>query len=365
MAPHTTRPPVAYFAQVVPGLEEIAREELAELAPGITFDRTLRRFDERTSIVPFQLTGSPQVLCQARTVEDLFVTLVDRTGIPDGREGLRTIHAAVATVAGERAVSTALELRPRRKGPVTVRVIARTAGRRAYRRIDLQRAVERALRERFPRWKPVEDDAVLEVWVQTIQARLLVGLRLSTNELRRRSWRAVSLPAALKPTIAAAMVRLSDPDPNDLVLDPMCGSGTIPIERALAARYRLILCGDIDPAAVAATRANIGRRYRPIEVRQWDARRLPLAAGSVDALLCNLPFGKQIGSPGELRRLFPELIAEWDRVLAARGRMVLLTGDRRLLCEAVARRPNLRLRGQTDVLVRGRPATITVIGRAG
>jgi 23S rRNA G2445 N2-methylase RlmL len=211
----------------------------------------------------------------------------------------------------------------------------------------------------------VEDDARLELWVQLVGHTFLAGFRLSDISMRQRAYRHQSIPAALKPTVAQAMVALSEPREDDVFLDPMCGSGTILIERAQTQRYQLLLGGDSDPRAIAATRANIGPRYKPVEIRQWDARDLPLDDGSISALVSNLPFGKQIGTPAEIQSLSPSLLGEWTRVLAPRARMVLLTGDRSLLTRALGRQPALTLQRTVPVLVRGFHATIFVIHRKG
>jgi 23S rRNA G2445 N2-methylase RlmL len=181
--------------------------------------------------------------------------------------------------------------------------------------------------------------------------------------MRQRDYRAVSLPAALKPTIAAAMVQLTQPQPEDVFLDPMCGSGTILIERALAGRYRQLLGGDRDPEAVAATTENIGPRYKPIEIQQWDAAALPLEDGSVSALATNLPFGKQIGSPEEIRTLYPAVLRDWVRVVRPGGRLALLTSERALLRAAIRRQAGLSMGTEMPVLVRGVPSAIFTVLR--
>ncbi|QZA88767.1 hypothetical protein K0C01_00935 [Salinarchaeum sp. IM2453] len=50
--------------------------------------------------------------------------------------------------------------------------------------------------------------------------------------LHRRNWRVCEHNAPLRPTIAHSMLRLVDYQPDDRLLDPMCGGGTIPIEAA-------------------------------------------------------------------------------------------------------------------------------------
>ena len=51
-----------------------------------------------------------------------------------------------------------------------------------------------------------------------------------------RGYRANALDAPLKETLASAMVQLSFWRKDRILLDPFCGSGTIPIEAAMLAR---------------------------------------------------------------------------------------------------------------------------------
>jgi len=64
----------------------------------------------------------------------------------------------------------------------------------------------------------------------------LLGLNTTGESLHKRHYRVYDHPAALKTTIAAAMLRLCGWEPRSSLLDPMCGGGTIPIEAALIAR---------------------------------------------------------------------------------------------------------------------------------
>ena len=54
--------------------------------------------------------------------------------------------------------------------------------------------------------------------------------------LHKRGYRAAAGPAPLRETIAAAMIQLSFWRPDRQLVDPFCGSGTIPIEAALIGR---------------------------------------------------------------------------------------------------------------------------------
>lgn len=51
--------------------------------------------------------------------------------------------------------------------------------------------------------------------------------------LHKRGYRTLTSAAPLKETLAAAMINLSYWEPERVLIDPLCGSGTIPIEAAL------------------------------------------------------------------------------------------------------------------------------------
>ncbi len=65
-----------------------------------------------------------------------------------------------------------------------------------------------------------------------------IYLDTSGEGLYKRGYRAESLQAPLRETLAAALVQLSRYSGRDPFFDPFCGSGTIPIEAALIAKNR-------------------------------------------------------------------------------------------------------------------------------
>jgi 23S rRNA G2445 N2-methylase RlmL len=341
-----------YFVHVVPGLEVLAAEEIAGLATA-TPRGVLAGFDDRNGLVLFDYAGDPRELLELTLAEDVFAGMIDAHAAGDAKR----IAAAVVRAKGiETAVSAAARVRPR--GGSTYRAIARTSGSHAFTRSELQRELERALGRRFHAWKP-GDPARFELWAQLIDDRMLAGFRLSTAGMRSHGGRAAELPAALKPTIARAMVLLSDARPDDAFLDPMCGTGTIALERALHGRAAAILGCDIAPEAVRAARANLGARHRPAAVARADARRLPVRDACIDVIACNLPFGRRIGEPEEIRRIYPELLREWARVTRAGSRLVLLTSAVRSVEEALGAGSRFRVARTVDVVVRGTRARIT------
>jgi hypothetical protein len=62
-----------------------------------------------------------------------------------------------------------------------------------------------------------------------------------------------------------------------------------------------------------------------VEFRVCDAALSWLPDASVDALLCDPPFGKKHGSCGIIKRLYPHMLAEGARVVRPGGVAVILT----------------------------------------
>jgi 23S rRNA G2445 N2-methylase RlmL len=157
----------------------------------------------------------------------------------------------------------------------------------------------------------------------------IVGVRLGSKPLHERDYRAVERMGALKPPVAAAMVRLAEVQAGQSVLDPCCGSGTILLEAA--AMGADASGGDFDAQAVQDTRANMRTVDAHLRVEHWDARRLPLEDANVDAVVSNLPWGRQIALDEALSALYAEVCLEIERVLRPGGRAVLLTTSPELL----------------------------------
>lgn len=98
-------------------------------------------------------------------------------------------------------------------------------------------AIVDQLRERWGARPSVDRaDPDLTLFVHVVRDLCTVYLDLSGESLHRRGYRAQAMEAPLKESLAAAILRLSGWDRERPLVDPMCGSGTIPIEAALWAR---------------------------------------------------------------------------------------------------------------------------------
>ncbi len=170
-----------------------------------------------------------------------------------------------------------------------------------------------------------------------------VLIRLSARPLSVRPWRVCNLAGALNASVAQAMVRLSRPHADDVVLNLGCGSGTLLIERRAHGPARLALGCDTDADALACAAANVAAsRLGPLHLFDWDGGATPLPDGAVDSVLADLPFGQLVGSHARNVRLYPRLLREAARVTVGGGTLVALTQDMRLWEGVVANSPEWR-----------------------
>ncbi len=353
-----------YLLQTLPGLAALTWREVEQsIQPGpdqpAPRQIAVRGVPARNDLIVLDYRGSPRPLLALRTIEDVFVVATRGFKIARDDRGLRQIHAA--TKNGE-AVKPALDLWRRMNGGKrngTFRVVTRVVGQHSFHRREVSRAIADAIRGDWPgRWLPVEEEADLEVWATLLEQELIVAIRLSDQSLRQRG-KLAHLPASLRPALAAAMVMLTHPAPNDVFLDPMAGAGTLLLERAAAGPFAALYGGDNNPAAITAMQTNLRGIGGQIDLRRWDARRLPLPDASVDKVAVNLPFGTQIGEASELDDLYRDVLRQIARVLRPGGRLVTLVADQQLLDRARAQAaPVLRATTRHRVLVLGHRATI-------
>jgi putative N6-adenine-specific DNA methylase len=98
-------------------------------------------------------------------------------------------------------------------------------------------AIADRLREKLGSRPSVDlDNPDLKVNVHLFRDACTVALDSSGQSLHRRGYRKSTGPAPINEVLAAGLVKLSEWDPAVPFFDPMCGSGTMLIEAAMAAR---------------------------------------------------------------------------------------------------------------------------------
>jgi 23S rRNA G2445 N2-methylase RlmL len=341
---------------VQPGLEDVASEEIEHVLDG----------DIKRTGLGFVVFRAPEVdasLLRLRTTEDVFLLAWGTDKLTYRAEDLDRIRRWTAHDAswGD-LLRFHHAIRPKPKGKPTYRLVAQMVGEHGYRRTDARKALAQGLAGKLPAsWRHAEENAAVEIWLTIHGATAVCGLRLSDRTMRHRTYKREHQPASLRPTVAAAMVLLAEVRPTDVLLDPMCGAGTLLAEQLARGRpfSRVkVLGGDLSGEALRMAEANL-RSLGQALLARWDARQLPLPDHAVDRIVSNPPFGKQLGDPADIGPLYRDMLHAYDRVLRPGGRAVLLIADVRPLKDA-AGVLGWKLLRSARVRVLGQRATITV-----
>lgn len=349
-----------YYAQTMPGIEAITWLEIRQKLPNASFVQSLFA-REKNGIVLFDYPGDPRDVLALRTADDVFLLAQRHDHLSRDWKDLRTLAEAIEAEgvleAPLKRLAKALDVIL----PATFRVVARKEGQHNYRRLDVEQAAVRAVSNAYAgRLKFKEEDAQVEMWVNVLGSHLLCGLRLTDREMRHRSYKTRHLPASLRPSVAAAMVFLTEPVEDDIFVEPMCGAGTIAAERRHAGPCKLLLAGDLSQPAIQAARRNVSA-HAPTALVRWDATRLPISDASVTKAAVNLPFGKKIGSAQSIKRLYPAFFREMQRVLAGRGVLVVLSSEYDLVRESLRNTPELVVDRGYSVSVLGQWGRIYIV----
>jgi tRNA (guanine6-N2)-methyltransferase len=177
---------------------------------------------------------------------------------------------------------------------------------------------------------PDEADLLLRVCPNVDRSKgWQVLVRLTPRPLATRDWRVCDMPGALNASVAAAMVEMTNPRRNDAFFNPMCGSGTLLIERVGRMPVDLAAGCDTDPDALACGRENVRAAGlgHMIDLLEMDAAALDLPDGAFTALAADLPWGQLSGEHAENPALYRAVLREWARIAARGARLAVVTHE--------------------------------------
>ncbi|XP_034538400.1 THUMP domain-containing protein 2 [Notolabrus celidotus] len=208
--------------------------------------------------------------------------------------------------------------------PVSFRINCKCTGSlsRYFSTQEVSRVIGVGL-NRLMGWKSDLKNPELEVNVYLSDDYCLLGIPLTRLPLANRSYIKTT---GLRSTVAWAMASLAQIQPGFCVVDPMCGGGTILIEAAREHKAACFLGMDIDDGQLQRANENIefSEMGNRIHLLKASALALPLPSASVDAIVCDLPFGKKFGTKTDMAANLPLILTEMERVLSTGGSLVLL-----------------------------------------
>lgn len=321
------------FEYILPcrfGIESVLKREVNDL--GYT---TLPGSDGRVSFI-----GDAEALCRAsvnlRTAERILINV-------------GTFRAETYDQLFEGTKALEIERFVPEHGAFTI-AKAGTVRSRLFSPSDIQSIVKKAMAVRLSEkyrvsWLP-EDGEEYSFRVFIKDDMVTIGLDTSGASLHKRGYRLRNAVAPLAENLAAAVIMLTPFKDSRIMVDPFCGSGTIPIECAMiAARkapgvnrsFRAEKWGfigkelwdrareearsmekssieadiqgyDIDGSVISAARENAERAGVNSMIH---FQRRPVAelshGGSFGFIITNPPYGERIGEEEELKEIYASL----------------------------------------------------------
>jgi putative N6-adenine-specific DNA methylase len=341
-----------FFAVCAPGLEPFTASELSHL--GLIGKKSLQQEDfpseNRHPLEPggVSFQGSFHDLYKA----NLYLRTASRVLVRLGE-----FYASVFPELRRKASRLPWEKYLRQERPIALRVTCQKS--RLYHEGAVADRMSGAIADRLGNLPPLQKyheesgtDLPQLIVVRLIDNLCTISIDSSGALLHKRGYRVAVTKAPLRETVASAMVMASGWDTRSPLLDPFCGSGTIPIEAALVARKvpagyvrsfafmdwpnfdsnlwdklmtdatratvsacPKIIASDRDAGAIQTAQANAGRAgvadCIEFSCKAISAIDPPPIPGWV---VTNPPYGVRLSKTGDLRNLY----AQFGKVLRTR-----------------------------------------------
>ncbi|KIH47402.1 THUMP domain protein, partial [Ancylostoma duodenale] len=133
----------------------------------------------------------------------------------------------------------------------TFRVTCNRAGeksRHSFSSMDAAKALGAQINNIFG-WRPDMKNFDMEVVLNIRNDSMSVMVALNKESLFKRNVCAFG-PTTMRSTMCYCMTALARPSSGDVIIDPMCGGGSIPLEAALAFPGCLFVGTDLHPKAL-------------------------------------------------------------------------------------------------------------------
>ncbi len=320
-----------YFTTVARGLEDIAAQELIELGAK----------EVKTEFTGVHFQGDRELLYRvnlwARTIFRVLVK-IDKVKCFNSQ----TLYRSIQTIDWSEYLHPEMTLAVNCTGK------NKQLNHSHFTALQIKNAIVDQQQKQYHRRSdinPKKPDLLVNAHIDN--NRCTISLDSSGTSLHRRGYRPAVGLAPLKETLAAALIQMTDWTPKLAFFDPLCGSGTLPIEAAMKALniapglYRSqfgfqswldydenlwnklvteakncqlktldvpIIGSDrdfnmIDQAYTNADNCGLGEQIQFIQQELSDIQ----APADKGVIICNPPYGERLGNVEELATLYKSL----------------------------------------------------------
>ena len=160
----------------------------------------------------------------------------------------------------------------------------------------------------------------------------------------------------LRPEIAYLICCFADLNKEDVVAEPFCGYGSIPVQLAKKFRFSKLYVSDIDKEKISiVSEKKQLKNNDEIEVSVQDAFELPnIKDNTVDTVICDPPWG-YYEDIGDIYEFYIKMFTSFKRILRAGGKMTVLSARKEEI-EKAASKMNIQITDSLHTLVNGKKA---------
>lgn len=338
-----------YYSTFIPGLLEPVQHALTT---DLLQSRIVTALD---GLVVYETNAPTAVIRNLPFVTNTFYVLKAFTG-----DKAQSVESIARDVLRDRVLDCSLPF-PVKPGQ-SFRVVVSRASELVAIKNDLMAQMEQWIRDRtgllLNRSKPD-----IQFWVlQRTEGHGFFSVRIT----KHKSYDKILRKGELRPELANILCRLSEPSIDELFLDPFCGSGSIPIQRAKYFPQGLVMASDNDKEIVNSLEDRVKelRLQKRIVVRCDDALHLNrYNDASIHKIVTDPPWGHFAELKMPLEVFYRRMMAEFVRVLRENGRLVILTAQTSLTDEILDGYGKLKLSRKYNILLSGKKASVYVLVR--
>lgn len=201
------------------GMETVLKKEIVDLGYDVS-----EVADGRVTFL-----GDEEALCRA----NVFLRTAERVLIKLGRftaETYEELFQGTRALPWEEYIPRDGKFWVTKAASVKSKLFSPSDIQRIMKKAMVERMKEHYGLERFP-----EDGESFPVRVFLLKDEVTVGLDTTGESLHKRGYRRLTAKAPIAENLAAAMILLTPWHGDRILVDPFCGSGTIPIEAAMMA----------------------------------------------------------------------------------------------------------------------------------
>lgn len=340
-----------YIAYLTKGLERVAQREIEQLISDVKVEEI---GDKR---IIFETDQPISTLVQLKTVDDLGLYIGEINSIKEVSDVVQFLRSQNLVIF-KQYISQFRD--------VEDSLFSLTVGSSGSSLKIIIESLTQVLMQQCS-WRYTEfDHTNFDVRIFIDHKTAYFSVRVTEHSLYQRSYKAVSKPGSLKPSVAAAMVYMatkkaqSSATQKNKVVDNFCGSGTILCEARLSGHD--VYGGDIDPESVHITRTNLRNLgYEADEkVTILTATKTNWPNSFFDCAISNLPWDKQI-KVNSITALYQASITQYIRILKPSGVLCALVSKPELFIKYIKKlKPKATIETQKIGLLGQNPTIVLV-----